>query len=137
MKTSVTYSYLFSKATDDAGTPSPSFAAGERLIRRPTHSAALTVEARVLQRATVGGSLTYVGQRDDVDFNAFPSQRIALPGYALVDLAAEVQVLRGGPGHRELSATVRAENLFNATYDQVVGFRGRPRGVFGGARFRF
>jgi vitamin B12 transporter len=32
---------------------------------------------------------------------------------------------------------VRVENLFDKQYDQVVGFAGRPRGVYGGARFRF
>jgi outer membrane cobalamin receptor len=32
---------------------------------------------------------------------------------------------------------VRVENLFDQHYDQVVGFAGRTRGVFGGARFRF
>jgi vitamin B12 transporter len=137
MKASASYSYLFSEATDDAGMPSSSFATGEKLIRRPAHSAALTLEARLVERVTVGGSLTYVGKRDDVDFNAFPSQRVTLPASAVADLAAEVQVLRGGLGRRELSATVRAENLFDAGYDQVVGFRGRPRGVFGGVRFRF
>jgi vitamin B12 transporter len=137
IKASASYSYLFSQATDDAGMPSPSFATGEKLIRRPTHSAALSLDALVLHRVTIGGSLTYVGQRDDVDFNAFPSQRVALPAYAVVDLAAEVQLLHGGLGRRALSATVRAENLFDAGYDQVVGFKGRPRGVFGGARFRF
>jgi vitamin B12 transporter len=78
-----------------------------------------------------------MGRRDDVDFNLFPSERVELPPYAVVDLAGEVEVLRAAPGRPGLSGVLRVENLFNQQYDQVVGFPGRTRGVFGGARFRF
>ncbi|HEX6434904.1 MAG TPA: hypothetical protein VFZ87_11705, partial [Gemmatimonadales bacterium] len=71
---------------------------------------------------------------EDVDFTQFPSQRVELPAYALVDLAGEVEILSPGAHGRGISALVRVENLFNETYDQVVGFPGRPRGVFGGVR---
>jgi outer membrane receptor protein involved in Fe transport len=79
--------------------------------------------------------MTYVGRRDDVDFNL--SQRVELPAYAIVDIGAELEILQGGPGRPTLAGTLRVENLFDEEYDQVVGFPGRPRGVFGGARFRF
>ena len=113
--------------------PSPTFASGEPLIRRPGHSAELTLRAQLFDRATVGGSLTYVGARDDVDFNL--GQRVTLPGHSLVDLAGEVQLLSPGIHGQGISAGLRVENLFNKSYQQVVGFSGRPRGVFGGLRF--
>jgi vitamin B12 transporter len=131
------YTYLETKATDDAGMPSPSFANGQRLIRRPGHSAELALRGRVFDRTTLGGSVTYVGRRDDVDFSQFPSVRVELPGYAIVDLAGEVEILQPAAGRPGLSGVVRVENLFDERYDQVVGFAGRPRGVYGGARFRF
>jgi vitamin B12 transporter len=137
VRASASYTYLDTEATDDAGQPSASFAAGERLIRRPKHSAELALRARVFDRALLGGSVTYLGRRDDVDFNQFPSQRIELPAYAIVDLAGEIEVLRSGPGRPGVSGVLRVENLFNQHYEQVVGFAGRSRGVFGGARFRF
>ena len=59
-----------------------------------------------------------------------------MPGYALVDLAGEVELLSPGVHGRGLSAVARVENLFDEAYDQVVGFAGRPRAVFGGLRFR-
>jgi vitamin B12 transporter len=135
--TSLSYSYLATRATDDGGMPSAPFASGERLIRRPRHSAELAVTALVWSRATLTASLTYVGSRDDVDFSQFPSQRVELPGYGLVDLAADVEILRPGVGRPSISAIIRVENLFEEKYHQVVGFPGRPRAVFGGARFRF
>jgi vitamin B12 transporter len=137
VEASASYTYLTTEATDDADMPSPSFARGERLIRRPQHSVELSLRARVLDRATLGGSMIYVGRRDDVDFNQFPSQRVELPAYAIVDVAAELEILRAGTGRPGLGGTLRVENLFDEEYDQVVGFPGRPRGVFGGARFRF
>jgi outer membrane cobalamin receptor len=91
----------------------------------------------VLDRVTLGGSVNYVGPRDDVDFNQFPAQRVELTGYATVDLATEVEVVRAGPGRQGFSGVLRVENLFNQAYEQVVGFDGRRRGVFGGAKFRF
>jgi vitamin B12 transporter len=137
VETSAFYTYLSTEATDDAGMPSPSFIAGARLIRRPEHAANITLRARMWSRATLGATLTFVGRRDDVDFAQFPSQRVQLPAYALVDVAGEVQLVRVRLGRPGVSGTIRVENLFNQRYDQVVGFRGRPRGVFGGARVHF
>jgi vitamin B12 transporter len=117
--------------------PSPSFANGQTLIRRPRHSAELALRGRIFDRATLGGSVTYVGRRDDVDFSQFPGRRVELPGHAIIDLAGEVEILRPIAGRPGLSGVVRVENLFDKQYQQVVGFAGRPRGVFGGARFRF
>jgi vitamin B12 transporter len=131
------YTYLLTEATEDDGMPSATFARGDRLIRRPKHSAELAVRTRVFDRANLGGLLTYVGRREDVDFSQFPSQRVELPSYAIVNLAGEVEILRPGPARLGLSGVVKIENVFNEHYDQVVGFAGRRRGVFGGAKFRF
>jgi vitamin B12 transporter len=137
IRVSASYTFLVAKATDDGGLPSATFAAGERLIRRPRHSAELAVRAQVLDRLSLGGSLTYVGTREDVDFNQFPSQRVELNDYATVDLAGELQLLRPAAGRTGLSGVVRVENVFNQRFDEVVGFPGRRRGVFGGVRVRF
>ncbi|MDQ3223321.1 MAG: TonB-dependent receptor, partial [Gemmatimonadota bacterium] len=136
VRASASYTYLQTEATEDAGVPAASFAAGERLIRRPEHSAAVTVRAQLLDRVTLGGSVAYVGARDDVDFNQFPAQRVQLPAYATVDLATELELVAPGPGRPGISGVLRVENLFNEGYDQVVGFAGRRRGVFGGAKLR-
>jgi vitamin B12 transporter len=133
---SASYTYLVAKATSDGGLPSATFAAGEALIRRPKHAAQLGVRARVVDRLSLGGSLTYVGTRADVDFNQFPSQRVELNDYATVDLAGELELLRPAAGRTGLSTVLRVENLFNQRYDEVVGFAGRRRGVFGGLKVR-
>jgi outer membrane receptor protein involved in Fe transport len=55
----------------------------------------------------------------------------------MVNLVTDVELIRAAPGRAGLSAVLRVENLFNERYEAVVGFRGRRRGVFGGARFQF
>jgi outer membrane cobalamin receptor len=135
VEASASYTYLLAEAIDDRSMPSPSFAAGERLIRRPPHSAELALRGQAFGRASLGGSLTLVGKRDDVDFTQTPSQRVELPAYTLVDLAAAVDLLPRGVGRVGVSATLRVENLLSEKYEQVVGFAGRPRAVFGGLRF--
>jgi vitamin B12 transporter len=135
--TSASYTYLFTEATDDAGMPSPTFAQGAPLIRRPSHSAQLTLRGRAWNRATLGGSLTWVGSREDVDFTRSPSARVELPAYTLVNVAGELEILASGPGRPGVSGTLRVENLLDESYDEVVGFPGRPLGVFGGVRFQF
>jgi vitamin B12 transporter len=131
---SASYTLLSTEATDDAGMPSPTFADGERLIRRPKHSFALRLRARPWERLRLGGSLSYVGARDDVDFNL--GERVELEPYTVVDLSGELELLNSAPGAFGISATLRVENLFDKAYDQVVGFAGRRRGVFGGVSFQ-
>ncbi|HJR15733.1 MAG TPA: TonB-dependent receptor [Gemmatimonadales bacterium] len=133
---SVSYTYLSTEATDDAGLPSASFAAGDPLIRRPRHTAAASLHGRITDRVALGGSVGYTGPRNDVDFSQFPAQLIKLEAYTIVNLAGEIEIVRSAPGRPGLSGILRVENLFNERYDQVVGFAGRRRAVFGGGKFR-
>jgi outer membrane cobalamin receptor len=72
-----------------------------------------------------------------VDFRQTPSARVELPAYVVVDLAGELQILAAGRGRPAVAGTLRVENLFDESYDQVVGFAGRPRALFGGVRLQF
>jgi vitamin B12 transporter len=125
---------------DDAGFASAVggvFENGKPLIRRPSHSLRLDGRARLRERLSLGAAVTYAGQRDDVDFSTFPSTRTTLPSYTLVDADAALDLIRPAAGRFGLTATVKVENLFDASYQTVVGFRGRQRGIFGGARVVF
>jgi vitamin B12 transporter len=129
------YTWLSSEVTD-AGFSTGSgdvFVEGKELIRRPAHSAHLGASWLGFGRAILGAQLTYVGERADVDFGSFPSTRVDLPAYTLVDLSADVTLLGAGAGP-SLALTFRAENLFDKGYDTVVGFPGRGRTLLGGLR---
>lgn len=129
------YTYLFTRV-DDAGFatgPNEVFVEGKALIRRPSRSVRLDARAQV-SRVALGAGLNYVGRRDDVDFRVFPQVRARLAPYVTVDADAAIDLIRRGPGRPGVAATVRAENLFDRDYDTVVGFAGRGRAVFAGAR---
>ena len=133
------YTYLKTNV-DDAGFASAVggvFENGKPLIRRPKHSFRLDGRARLRERLSLGGAVTYAGKRDDVDFSSFPSTRTSLPSYTLVDADAAFDLTRAGAGRIGLTATLKVENLLNADYQTVFGFRGRQRAVFGGARVAF
>jgi vitamin B12 transporter len=137
LRVSASYTYLDAEATDDGGVASLSFSAGEPLIRRPRHAAQLALRAPILARATLGASLAYVGRRDDVDFRASPNRRVSLAAYATVGLAAEVELVRRRGAGPRVTATVRAENLLDERFEEVLGFPGRRRGIYAGAAVGF
>lgn len=130
------YTLLFTRV-DDAGLSSGAgdvFVDGKSLIRRPKHSVRVDARTHVAGRATLGAGMNYVGRRDDVDFRPFPSIRTTLSPYVTVDADASLDLLRQGRGRPGIAATFRAENLFDKSYETVVGFAGRGRALFGGAR---
>lgn len=103
------------------------FAPGERLLRRPEH----TVDARLGWNAggavALGTELHLVGERIDRDFSTFPARRTELAGYSTVALTADVRLPVG-------ALTLRAENLFDERYQEVLGFDAPGRALFVGAR---
>jgi vitamin B12 transporter len=126
--------WLDTEVTDTGAVSSPGFAEGRRLLRRPTWSGGVTVLGRAgpLQWSATG---RWMGERDDLSFRDFPAALTSLPSYGTVDAALEVPVVTAG----RLATTLllRAENLFDADWDQAVGFPGRGRTLLGGARFTF
>lgn len=130
------WTWLDTEVRDSGSASSLTFRQGSPLLRRPASSGGVTATWRA-GTATVAGSLTRIGRRDDVDYRDFPATRTALPSYTIVDLSLELPVRRGGVGAPSVDVTFRAENLFDAAFDQVIGFPGRGRTLFGGAQLRY
>jgi vitamin B12 transporter len=130
------YTWLHTEVTDPGFNSGDGdvFVRGQPLIRRPAHSGHARLSWLAAARGTIGAELTVVGRREDVDFRPFPSVRVVLPAYALVDLGAEIELVRRSGGRPGIDATLRLENLFDARYDTVVGFPGRGRAIFAGAQ---
>lgn len=123
------YTWLDTEVTDGGNGDDPLFLSGNKLIRRPDHSAglALTYSAGAL---ILAASVNYVGERDDLNFNNFPPDRVRLDGYTRLDLAAELP-MRGS----DLRATVKVENALADSYEEARNFPARGRVVFVGVRF--
>ncbi len=116
----MTASYTFTDAEDED--------VDEPLLRRPRHAAHLDVSARL----TGGGDATlgarWVGERDDLDFSAFPAERVALDEYLLVRAAAS------WPVGSSLRVFGRVENLLDETYEEVLNFGTPGRAAYVGVK---
>jgi vitamin B12 transporter len=130
------YTYLHTNVDDAGLAPAGDddiFVEGKPLVRRPGHSARFDAHGTV-DRLSLGAGLNYVGKRDDVDFAVFPQVRTTLPSYVTVDADAAVDIIRRSSGRPGLTATFRGENLFDKSYQTVVGFAAPGRLLLVGAR---
>ena len=118
------YTYL------DAGERREPADAAIREVRRPRHSFNLLGFGEA-GRLSWGAGLSWVGARDDLDFDAFPAERVRLGDYALSSLRVGWRL---GDG---LEAYGRVENAFDADYQDVAGYNTPGRTVHAGLRLRF
>lgn len=118
------YTYDDSKVLRSPNATDPALVPGNRLFKRPLHSANLAFNATVRHTYwTLAGN--YVGRRADSDFLSFISDGVCMgpcitsnPSYVRWDIATVL------PLHYGLSATARVENLFNNHYKDSVGYPG-------------
>jgi vitamin B12 transporter len=101
-----------------------------RLIRRPRHTLAGDVLVSVTSRVIVGAGLVALADRQDTDFNSFPSQRINPGDYAVARLYGSWEI-------GALTLRLRAENLFDTQYEPVYGFPALGRSLSGSVAVRF
>jgi len=115
-----TYTFLSTKVleNDIGGTELP---VGEPLVRRPEHTGSLTID-QIWDPLHATLTVTFVGDRQDLDFRTFPAPRVTNPGYTTVDLAASYRLLKDRLHLRELTAFGKILNLFDEKYEQVFGF---------------
>jgi vitamin B12 transporter len=110
------------------------FAPGERLLRRPAHALDVRVGWDRGGRLALGAEVGVVGARVDRDFSVFPAERVELPRYATVGVSAETRLAHGEGRAPAVSLTLRAENLFDERYQEVLGFEAPGRVLVVGAR---
>ena len=102
----------------------PALAQGNRLFKRPLHSASLIANAH-FHWANLNFGGYYVGRRADSDFDSIinssgvctgPYCITSDPSYVRWDAAASVPVTKG------LSAIAQVQNLFDRQYQDAVGY---------------
>lgn len=126
------YTYLDGEILDSPTDFDPVYAAGRALLRRPENQA--SISAQLTQpRWSAGLTLVYVGERADSDFVGLglandPSYRN--PSYTRLDARLRVRLVAA------LEAFVVADNLFDAAYQEALGYPALGRSVRGGLRLR-
>ena len=105
---------------NDAETPS-----GEQRLRRPKHLANLSLTYMGMDdRLRMGANLR--NSRDSVDIGQVP-----LDDYTVVDLNASYRVMSG------LDLYLRAENVFDEEYKEVITYNTAGAAIYGGVRYEF
>jgi Outer membrane cobalamin receptor protein len=130
------YTRLATRVTDagvDAG-PGATYVQGERLLRRPGDLAHLGVGVRPSRRGALHLDVAYVGNRVDIDFARF--ERVEAEAYTTVDLSGELSLLTARDAPDPLALTMRVENVFDTSYQQIFGFRSPGRAVHLGVKMR-
>jgi len=114
----------------DSGEQRVSGAALVREVRRPRHAANLIAQ-REVGRFRYGVSLAYVGKRRDMDFDQFPAASVILDDYLLASANLAFRLLP------QLELYARAENAFDADYQDVIGYDTPGRTIYAGLRVTF
>jgi vitamin B12 transporter len=104
------YGYVKAEALDE---PDP---AARRLIRRPGHVLSLDAIWSAAPRVRLGVGLVAQLDREDSDFNAFPSPRVDPGDFADARAHASVRLLQG------LGLRAAIDNVFGHRYEEVYGF---------------
>ncbi len=139
----VNYTYLRTEVIDAGGIGNPFFVEGEKLLRRPTHSASFSVDW-LWKGLNLHLNGTYVGKRDDSlflvapgPFYTFTNLRVVNEDYFVADLAAsytfdcDFLLLKG------VKIFARGQNIFNEHYEEVIGFSSPRFSAMGGVECTF
>ncbi|MEQ1855605.1 MAG: TonB-dependent receptor [Longimicrobiales bacterium] len=119
------------------GAPGDLFVDGQPLIRRPRHSVNLAASSALTERVRLHSELLVVGAREDRDFSTFPATPVGMPRHMLLSLGAEWVARQQAPGLASMSLTLRAENLFDASYAETFGFPAPGRRLYAGVAVGF
>lgn len=95
----------------------------KKLIRRANNKASLNISYSPINSISVNTLIRFIGEREDVDFSSFPSQRVTMPSYLLVDFALAYKIFDA------IKLSMRVENVFDRKYEEVL-FYGTSRRAF-------
>ena len=98
----------------------------QKLIRRPDHKIGGYISYNFSEKTNANVEVIYIGKRDDLDFSTFPSTRIQLDPYVLLNVAAHYKLFDF------LRLNLRIENLLDSDYEEVFGYGTAGLSVYGG-----
>ncbi len=122
------YTFLRSRITRSNAPNSPVTGVGQELLRRPRHSAAVSLSVAPPRWSFQAGAVL-MGERQDMDGAGFGLTRN--PGYQAVYAGGSFRL----SAHSEL--LLRADNLLNSRYQEVLGYSSLSRALRGGLRVQW
>ena len=121
LRVKANYTYLTAR---DKSENTPDY--NQKLVRRPENKAGIYISYTWNNIANINIDAMYVGKRDELDFATFPSTRIVMPDYFLINLAAYYDVFSF------LRLQARIENLLDKQYEEIYGYGTAGLSFYGG-----
>ena len=97
---------------------------GERLIRRPNNKFTANAGLKLSSRTRIGVDAEVSSSRQDNSFAVFPSERVKLGGYNLLNISLNHKL------SKHTSLGLRVENLTNEDYELAYGFNTPERSAY-------
>jgi vitamin B12 transporter len=121
------YMFLDTRITASTTPESSDTGIGEPLVRRPRNSGSLSFAVTPKRWSlVVGGS--FVGERQDADFTFGVTRN---PGYENIYANASYDLAR------HFTPFIKANNLLNERYEEVLGYQALSRNILGGVRIHW
>jgi len=99
------------------------------LLRRPKHKFSAILNYNFQKRANINLTFIRIGEQDDMDFSTWPSTRLTLTGYSLLNAAASFNLTSS------FQIFCRLDNIFNKEYEMIKGYGTPGFSVYGGVNF--
>jgi vitamin B12 transporter len=98
------------------------------LVRRP-NTANIGITYKPINKLSISPTIKYVAPRNDIFYNSASGPFGALGtkgvnGYTLIDVMMRMSIIKN------ISATLRIENIFDVRYNEIYGYTTRGRGFY-------
>jgi vitamin B12 transporter len=105
------------------------------LVRRPS-TANVGFTYKPIKKLSLGINIKYVGARGDIYYNATSGPFGALTTKGVADYTL-LDIIIGYSIIKNMSATLRVENVFDFKYYEIYGYTTRGRGLYLNLRYAF
>ena len=104
---------------------------GVEEIRRADFLASASATYAPIDSFRITATVDHNGEQIDNNFNTFPASIVTLDDFTLIGVNASYDL------NQNFTISVRADNLLDENYQEVFGFEGQGRGVYGGLSAKF
>lgn len=104
---------------------------GADLLRRPKQEFSASLNYNFQKKANINLTFIRIGEQDDMDFSTWPSTRLTLPSYSLLNAAVSFNFTSN------FQIFFRMDNIFNEEYEMVKGYGTPGFSVYGGVNLTF
>ena len=99
------------------------------LLRRPKQKFSASLNYNFQKKANINLTFIRIGEQDDMDFSTWPSTRLTLPSYSLLNAAVSFNFASS------FQIFCRLDNIFNKEYEMIKGYGTPGFSVYGGVNF--